>query len=816
MLTENERNYWKKFFKILIIISTLILNIISTKAISNSNIAVIAKLTDRDVSTFLIGNSGIFYIDWDCRLYYSEDNGLSWKLVNKDIRPLEYANTIIQGSFIDSKDNIFLSIFNPTKGALIRSEDGGITFQVVMKLDGKQRFWHFVEDSFGNIYAGLYGPSNCERIYKSMDHGLSWTLIYNNDDLHIHNIIIDKNDHIYAISGDIWTRIILSKDYGRTWDELYKSTGFKIYKKLVGAVYKSGYIFLGTDSYEDYSIYKMDTSSGEISNAFLALPEIRSWIFYMTNIKETIYATSKVLLVSKDGINWGILNINGDLISDKLTKDGKILFRKDNYLYSLEPLTDREILHILRESYGSYNEEKSGDEFKISLVITPGPIKLSFADHPLINSKIRIKGIKLHNYLDDVVDSNFSTLVGWNMFQNGSNGIYYEISTDNKYGGGSLHVYSTDTTKDTDVVPISIPEIPIKAKAGQYIYISFYLKQIKKLKNAGISIEATLNFNDGDKKLLRNVNLLMRNSLEWEKVVLWDKLDKDLSCIKPFNIYLGSRGEWFIDAIAIYILDKIPTFPNLPYVKDASSSDVNININGKKLIFKDELNEYSDFYSIGVLKDIVDINADIRGSGIVEIELLGKPLFEVKNAVFWNLDDNIYFSEKNYPDLKLLNNTVYLIHPLSKDIILSAKDDTINIFGPSNKKVSIEEYNGFNPKDMLTTINSNGNNFYDLILDNNGKYNYKIFKDILVEPTSYVNIVVQEFSSNKIIFRANAPNSETVKFIFNNLIPHQKYLFKKNGYILSEKVADSLGKIEFANSQWEEKCTFAIELIEQE
>lgn len=89
-------------------------------------------------------------------------------------------------------------------GKIIRSIDGGSTWQVVHTgLDGNS-IWHITENSVGKLFANTYGTTLSQQIYTSTDNGTTWSLWLTVPDsiLHIHGIYCDSSDNMLIGCGE--------------------------------------------------------------------------------------------------------------------------------------------------------------------------------------------------------------------------------------------------------------------------------------------------------------------------------------------------------------------------------------------------------------------------------------------------------------------------------------------------------------------------------------------------------------------------------------------------------------------------------------
>lgn len=200
-----------------------------------------------------------------------------------------------RGLFLDSKNNVFISPHASVSGN-IRPEDRGIykleygaeAFKKVYSLYNPESvhefeqysdmcctIWTFCEDRNGTLYAGAYEHKGHKyengtklfnpSVYKSVDGGESWNLIYNFSRMpenrplckfgkHIHSIVYNPyDDSLYVIVGEKNT-IFRSVDGGCSWTDL--RIKLEMDKGTCMLPVKDG-IVIGSDSAYNCMMYKL-------------------------------------------------------------------------------------------------------------------------------------------------------------------------------------------------------------------------------------------------------------------------------------------------------------------------------------------------------------------------------------------------------------------------------------------------------------------------------------------------------------------------------------------------------------------------------
>lgn len=249
--------------------------------------------------------------------------------------------------FIDSRDHIFISSWNPNPGKpgwLWRSTDGGQTFTEVLNIS----VWGMTEDSDGYLYVGRYENwlDACE-VYKSSDGGTNWTNISASSWLgqrHVHNVLIDPSTGwLYAALGDwgvcaqgVWRSKL--KD-GTDW--VWKGPSISDKYAFVGMAVKDGYIYLGSDV-NDGCIWRFKDDGTHDVQVFEIIhnDDLDMYIYYLrTDNCGRLWAGilcsgvgQTKLLTSNDGTTWEVRIIRKQIYGYETFQFGTTKFSSDNVL----------------------------------------------------------------------------------------------------------------------------------------------------------------------------------------------------------------------------------------------------------------------------------------------------------------------------------------------------------------------------------------------------------------------------------------------------------------------------------------------------
>lgn len=218
-------------------------------------------------------------------LYKTSDKGNSWTKVSN----LPKQNSMI----INSKDQIFISNY----GAIMRSDDGGVTFDTISNnLPGWPN--KLIIDSLDNIYS--LGDSG---IFKSVNNGNSWEKISYGISkyAYIEDLAFVNN---YFFACDDYTGVVYkSKDGGSSWSKIESEVLNDVKVHLLFP--KDTLLFAGTN----HGIFRSNDfgNSWSLVNYGIDIPLSFQWVYQILpdnegNILSTVHGTSYIS--SDDGENW--------------------------------------------------------------------------------------------------------------------------------------------------------------------------------------------------------------------------------------------------------------------------------------------------------------------------------------------------------------------------------------------------------------------------------------------------------------------------------------------------------------------------------
>ncbi|MCL2216903.1 MAG: glycoside hydrolase [Defluviitaleaceae bacterium] len=223
-------------------------------------------------------------------LLASVDRGESWLLVYEFPSP-------VNAIYIDETGNIFVTTTEDRwaaegTGLLYKSGDGGATFRMVLEvISGVPLRWNIASQN-GTMFVSEYGfkgvGDNARRIYRSLDFGETWGIIFQPPpkyNYHMHTTIITEDGTVYQSVGDgEHAKIIRSADNGYNWETV--AYGFQ----PTSAVVFDTHILWGLDGGPWYGVARYCRQSGMITNSLDVAPRFSSSNYDMAFAHGIVYA----------------------------------------------------------------------------------------------------------------------------------------------------------------------------------------------------------------------------------------------------------------------------------------------------------------------------------------------------------------------------------------------------------------------------------------------------------------------------------------------------------------------------------------------
>jgi len=187
-------------------------------------------------------------------IYRSADGGVEWTAVYTPTRPWGWNGGYAVAFDPQAAGRAYAvtgssSPATPTENDVLRSEDGGLSWTVVMTSSGWNPGLSIVEVAGdGTVYVAgrdwWHGGGSDGLVCRSSDQGGTWSRIYEGESM-IVDLIVDPGRATTLYMIDEAHRLFKSRDGGDSWATIYTAT--HALKALAHDTSVSGYVYLGTD-----------------------------------------------------------------------------------------------------------------------------------------------------------------------------------------------------------------------------------------------------------------------------------------------------------------------------------------------------------------------------------------------------------------------------------------------------------------------------------------------------------------------------------------------------------------------------------------
>lgn len=282
-----------------------------------------SSLTENITASHVAADGSIFIIKIngsDSTVYQSKD-GKIWSTVYT-FPNQQFESRCFGENYLG---NLFISPWGPgveanTRGLWI-SKDSGKNWARVLDLSNfadQIGIWGITALADGSMYAGVYsdGAQNACYIYRSADHGHSWTLAYHDPFArHVHDVAADpKNGYVYATIGDNqapWNTayVVRSTDRGHTWAKILSSL-----PQLVPVCITPSARLFATDDPVSKAIYRTTDDKkfqvvlheSAVFGTWMRRDPSTGWVFagFVTDPADSNPSLARIWVSKNDGATW--------------------------------------------------------------------------------------------------------------------------------------------------------------------------------------------------------------------------------------------------------------------------------------------------------------------------------------------------------------------------------------------------------------------------------------------------------------------------------------------------------------------------------
>lgn len=222
---------------------------------------------------------------WSSNIYKTTNSGNDWFTTG--------LSTVGRNSgiyFINASTGLASKFNPPGFGTLIRTGDGGISWQIIKTLEG---------DSPSGVY--FFDVLNCYYFYsslnKSTDSGFNWLSITGSFEHRAEMLFVDTNNGYFCTD----VRLYRTTNGGYIWNQIYYTNYLPTINDLVFLDSLNGY-FAGKLS--TGAIFKTTNGGYNWNLVFTTTERLRKVIFPTYNVGYALGDSNRIYRTSNAGNNW--------------------------------------------------------------------------------------------------------------------------------------------------------------------------------------------------------------------------------------------------------------------------------------------------------------------------------------------------------------------------------------------------------------------------------------------------------------------------------------------------------------------------------
>jgi hypothetical protein len=590
----------------------------------------------------------------DKRFFKSTDYGETWTAVSTLIDTPRQSAPF----FIDSQGNFFLYITH--NDTIIKSSDLGVTWTPVFDFTAHgyaagttSMSMGFTEDDQTNLYFGVYGNASSSHIWKSVDHGNSWNLIYDFNARHIHALQFNPYDRaLYAAVGDgdaiPYMGNYKSTDYGRTWVKL--SLGDY---KTASILFTANYTYWGSDvpvrSQQYIARSRNDT---DFTESYLLGNNLGvEWINHIAISPETgvLYATATgttgigikgIWASANEGETWIPIYTVEDTTGSSYHFAGISNFAGGYWFIQQcqAPYFTLKLEDLTKDQVRQLGSELQKQTIQDRYLATSSPLinsidYLNFMQDPLQSAQLRFVGVSFRQLVRN--PSFEEGTLGqipkyWSMVNyTGNNWSVVKNDTDKQFGSYSMAIYGMNATAaHGEIQQYYSSAVP----SNSSIMVLYYVK-IANEDNFRFKFQVTVNYTDGTTYSGIGYTIKNESTNGWANIRFVYTFPKNANRLL-FRFQIGGQGKAWVDGLLVGLIDgeSANVIQSSSWNDNFLNDDANgklINTTNPRIVINGQTISYNGQLENASFTDYYPILNNLTGLEAIQIACEGSQVFRV-------------------------------------------------------------------------------------------------------------------------------------------------------------------------------------------